>query len=155
MKRMDVKLLQGETEFPIDTLVDKVFEKLKDAPETLTEDDKELFAAAARMSVTFLSDFEDFADSIRAMLYVSPQMASYMMAMFTGGMFAHRALINPNNNLTIKIEEVEVPDGNDQCSSTEECIDTDGASCCADSDPSGSGSSGGESLGSETGEDGA
>jgi len=149
-----VTLMQGDVEFPVETLIQKIFDKLKDAPDSLTEEDKELFAAAARMGMVFLSEFEEFADPIKAMLYISPQMASYMMAMFTGGMYAHRALVNPNNNLTIVIEEVEEPDNSDQCSSTEGCSDTGGNGCNASPGSDPSGHSCGESMGSSPGTDG-
>ena len=154
MNVQQIKLMRGDEEIPIEALVGKVFEKLKDAPESLTEEDKELFATGARMGMDFLSDFEELADPIKAMLYVAPQMASYMLAMFTGGMFLQRALANPNNNLSIHIEEVEESAINHQCSSPEGHADEAGGGCNASTDPDPSGRPSGESMGSSPGEDG-
>ena len=103
------------------------------------------------MGMDFLSDFEELADPIKALLYICPQMASYFLAMFTGGMFLHRALVNPNNDLSIYIEEVEGPDNSSEPDSSEGSPDPDGAGCSADSGDNPSGSPSGESLGGAPG----
>tara|TARA_Y100000034_G_C6544949_1_gene235248 strand:+ start:49 stop:423 length:375 start_codon:yes stop_codon:yes gene_type:complete len=104
---VELDLLKDGEEISFETLSNSIFAKMGAVnPQDAEGEDQKVFASGAQIGYLLLGKVAEESEQVRALLTLSPEMANWLVALFTAGMFSQRAITNPENKLEIILREV-------------------------------------------------